>query len=60
MDKKEQIKYINEWKKDTSKRIPLELKKEDYERMVIHAKNKGYEKVNTYLKDLIKKDMGEC
>jgi hypothetical protein len=52
-----QKKYIQSYMKEQYKRIPLDLKKSDYEKMVQKAQEKGYTKINTYIKDLIFKDM---
>lgn len=53
----DQKKYIQEYMKETYKRVPLDIRKDEYEQMLEHAKKKGYSKFNTYIKDLIIKDM---
>lgn len=59
MEKFDQSKYIQSYMKDKYKRIPLDVKKDEYEKLCEHAKAKGYDKINTFIKDLIKKDMGQ-
>ncbi len=57
MSEFDQKKYIQEYNKTTYKRVPLDIRKDEYEIMIEHAKKKGYTKFNTYIKDLIYKDI---
>lgn len=52
-----QKKYIEEYRKENYKRVPLDIRKDEYEKMLEHARAKGFSKFNAYIKDLIYKDM---
>lgn len=51
--------YKNTWQRDNKDRIPITVPIGDKERIATWAKSKGYASTNSYVTDLIYKDMGE-
>lgn len=50
-------KYITQWQKDNLERIAFVVPKGERDKIKLHAKKRGYSSTNSYLYDLIKKDM---
>lgn len=52
-------KYKNAWQRENKDRIPITVPIGDKDRIAAWAKSKGYQSTNSYITDLIYKDMGE-
>ena len=52
-------KYKNVWQRENKDRIPITVPARDKDRIAAWAKSKGYQSTNSYITDLIYKDMGE-
>lgn len=52
-------KYKNAWQRENKDRIPITVPIGDKDRITAWAKSKGYQSTNSYITDLIYKDMGE-
>lgn len=52
-------KYKNTWQRENKDRIPITVPAGDKDRIAAWAKSKGYQSTNSYITDLIYKDMGE-
>lgn len=52
-----QRKYINQYMKENYDRIIVQVSKGKKAIIDEHRKNKGYKSLNSYINDLIKKDM---
>lgn len=51
--------YKNTWQRDNKDRIPVVVPSGDKDRIAAWAREKGYTSTNSYIADLIYKDMGE-
>lgn len=51
--------YKNTWQKENKDRIPVTVPTGDKDRIAEWAREKGYISTNSYITDLIYKDMGE-
>ena len=51
--------YKNTWQRDNKDRIPVTVPLGDKDRIAEWARKKGYTSTNSYITDLIYKDMGE-
>lgn len=51
-------KYKNTWQRENKDRIPITVPIGDKDRIAAWAKSKGYQSTNSYITDLIYKDMG--
>lgn len=53
----DKLKYDQKYAKDHFKRVPLDMPIEEYEKMKAHMEKLGIKKTNTYLRELISKDI---
>lgn len=51
--------YKNTWQRENKDRIPITVPLGDKDRIAAWAREKGYTSTNSYITDLIYKDMGE-
>lgn len=49
--------YDTQYRKDHFKRVPLDMPIEEYEAMKLRMDEIGYKKVNSYIRELIAKDI---
>lgn len=59
MNKFNEVKYKNEFAKEKYDRIIVNVPKGKKENIDLYRKNKGYSSLNSYINDLIRKDMNE-
>lgn len=55
----DQIKYNNQYNREHYARLSVQVAKEERESIDNHWKAKGYKSFNSYVNDLIRKDMNE-